>query len=222
MNSVDKKLMIHQRRILGILCTVLAPLCVIFGLFGVTKYNCPEWWYSISATYYANSRMFMIGLLFATAVYFFAYAGYDWIDRTLSLIAAVCALGVVAFPCSTPAAGAYEGLFCLPISVSSTIHLIFAATLFTVFILMVITFMRSKPSTIVNPKKKLRNKIYLVCAILMGLFYVWHIVVVLIGLPGWWGVVDEGMILIIFGVAYLVKGECVSFLNDDVRSISRI
>ena len=58
----DKDTMRWQRKILavfGVLLPILAPL---FGFLAYDK-NGPEFWYSISATFYASSNIFMIGVL---------------------------------------------------------------------------------------------------------------------------------------------------------------
>ena len=93
-----KELMIFQKRILGLLGFFLAPCAIGFGLLGDNSAIVdPKWWYSISMTYYANSQICMIGVLFAMSVMFLSYVGYNTSDRILTIISGVCAMGIIVF-----------------------------------------------------------------------------------------------------------------------------
>lgn len=203
--------LIHQRRVLGILCLLLAPLSIAFGLFSQT--NPEHWWYSISATYYANSNMLMIGLLFSTSVFFITYQGYDIIDRIITDFSALFAIGIVTFPCNI---GIYErvGLFQLPVATSNIIHYCCAAGLFLSFAIMII-FRFTKSNGLVTKKKVTRNIIYYVCGGVILLFMIWQLITTLIHLPGYWTIIDETVMLTAFSIAWLVKGESFRTFNDD-------
>lgn len=215
MKEVQRESMMYQRKTLAILCMLLAPSCLLFGLFGLEQ-NLPGWYKSISATYYASSKMFMIGLLYAISVFFISYRGYDWKDRTVAIIEAITALGIVIFPCNSPDIPAKVGLFSLPVSVSNIFHCICASALFITFDFNVLFLFRlSGPEP--TEKKKLRNKIYLACGIIIAIF------MVLQGLSGlftfipvWFPTTwfNEFIMLEAFGFAYLVKSEAISKLND--------
>lgn len=216
-NDVQKESMMFQRKCLGILCLLLAPSCLLFGLFGLGS-NLPYWYKSISATYYANSKSLMIGLLYAISVFFFSYKGYDWKDRLCALIEAVSAIGIVLFPCSTPGIPERVGMFCLPVSVSNVFHCIFASVLFITFTFNVLVlFRKSGPEP--TEKKKLRNKIYLICGIIMAVFVVWQFITSIFPIvPEWFPMTwfNEFIMLEAFGFAYLVKSEALSKLNDEI------
>lgn len=215
MKEVQRESMMYQRKALAILCLLLAPSCLLFGLFGLNQ-NLPGWYMSISATYYASSKVFMIGLLYAISVFFISYTGYDWKDRVVAIIEAISALGVVVFPCSTPGIPNNVGLFNLPVAVSHIIHCICASVLFITFDFNVLVlFRKSGPEP--TEKKKLRNKIYLACGIVIAVF------IILQGLSGkftfipkWFPTTwfNEFIMLEAFGFAYLVKSEAISKLND--------
>lgn len=219
MYNVDIKTMIIQRRILGILCALLAPCSVLFGLFGLNV-NYPTWYMTISDTYYANDKIIMIGLLFSTAVFFFSYRGYDIKDRICSLVEAIASLGIIIFPKNIQYVE-YVGLFNLPVKVSGIFHNIFASTMFLTFAFQIL-FLFTKGSNEPTSKKKLRNKIYRVCgsiilffAICMGLaetaiFTSW--------VPEWFPIklIDETFMLTAFAFAYLVKSEAINKFNDTV------
>ena len=72
----------YQRFMLGVICGLLPIACLIFGLLGqITGINYPNWYVSISATYFANSNMCMIGALCLCAFFLFTYQGYDLGDK---------------------------------------------------------------------------------------------------------------------------------------------
>lgn len=215
MKEVQRESMMYQRKALAILCMLLAPSCVLFGLFGLEQ-NLPGWYMSISATYYASSKVFMIGLLYAISVFFISYTGYDWKDRTVAIIEAISALGVAVFPCNTPCVPDNVGLFNLPVNISHIIHCINASVLFITFDFNVLVlFRKSGPEP--TDKKKLRNKIYLICGIIIALFIVLQAVSgILKFIPTWFPTTwfNEFIMLEAFGFAYLVKSEAISKLND--------
>lgn len=212
--------MIIQRRVLGILCGLLAPCSLLFGLFGI-KYNLPDWYKSISSTYYANSKLFMIGLLFATSIFFLSYKGYDWRDRVCSIIQSITCIGIVIFPCATPGIPDRVGLFCLTPYVSNIIHCTMASILFITFAFN-ITFLFTLGDGEPTDRKKLRNKIYYICGAVMFLFIInqavyvkfdtfffWH-------LPNWFPItwLNEFIMLESFGFAYIVKSRAIGRFND--------
>lgn len=215
MHEVQRESMMFQRKMLGTLCLLLAPSSLLFGLFGL-KTNLPGWYMSISATYYANSKVFMIGLLYAIAVFFAAYRGYDKYDRTVAIIESITALGITLFPCKSPDVPELVGMFNLPVSVSNVFHCICASILFLTFDFNVlILFRKSGPEP--TEKKKVRNLIYLICGIIIFIFMVLQIITSIFSfLPEWfpstW--LNEFFMLEAFGFAYLVKSEAIAKLND--------
>lgn len=207
---------LFQRRALGILCALLAPCCLLFGLFG-KDVNLPGWYESISATYYANDKIFMIGLLFATAVFFFTYAGYDWRDRLVSIIQGAAALGVITFPCYSAGLPPTTGLFNLPVSASNIIHCISATTLFLAFGVNIMFLFTLSSGEITDAKAK-RNMIYRICGGTIFLFMIIQACTSTFlkgkfgSFPTTW--FNEFIMLEAFSVAWLVKGEAIGTLND--------
>ena len=213
--DVEIKSMLYQKRILGTLCILLAPLCLLFGLFGLDT-NLPYWYKSISATFYANSNMFMIGLLFSVSVFFFSYICYDWRDRVVTLIEAVCSIGIVIFPCASEDIPARVGLFQLPFEVSNIFHCIFAALLFLAFGFQ-ITFLFTISGDNPSDNKIKRNRIYRVCGIVIFVFCIVQFVSAIVNIlpysvPTTW--INEFIMLTAFGIAYLVKSQSFKSLND--------
>lgn len=220
--NTELKSMLHQRFALGILCALLVPSCILFGLLGVHLGTNPEGWYmSISDTYYANSKMCMIGLLFATGVFFFSYKGYDWRDRLCSLIQSIACMGIIAFPCTGPDSTARVGLFGAIATESSKIHLFFAALLFVMFainVLFLFTIGKGEPTK----EKKVRNTIYRVCGIIIVTFIVIQALtstVLAKYIPDWlpMTLINEFFMLEAFAFAYIVKSEAIKKFNDEYK-----
>ena len=216
MNDVQRQSMMYQRKCLGILCMLLAPSSILFGLFGLSS-NYPEWYKSISATYFANDKCLMIGLLYAISVFFISYKGYDIKDRICAIIEAISAIGIVLFPCNCPGTPDRFGMFNLPASISNIFHCMFAGILFVTFTFNILFLFRlSGPEP--TEKKKLRNKIYLICGIIMTIFLILQSLCGVIDdyLPEWFPLTwfNEFMMLEAFGFAYLVKSEAIARLND--------
>ena len=140
------------------LCLLLTLLSILFGFIGVLQgYNPPEWYHSVSDTYYANSKAVMIGILSITAFYFATYKGYDIRDRIINILSAICAAGVALFPNKGT-----DGLIQMP-NAGGTIHCAFALVLYLTFFLNCIWLFRLGNSN--TREKKIRNKIYLGCGI---------------------------------------------------------
>ena len=140
------------------LCLLLPFLSVLFGLIGVLQgYNPAGWYYSISDTYYANSKAIMIGILSITSFYFATYKGYDIRDRIINILAAICAAGVALFPNK-----GVDGLIQMP-NVGGIIHCVFALVLYLTFFLNCVWLFRLGDSN--TKEKKIRNNVYLGCGI---------------------------------------------------------
>lgn len=188
----------EQRFALGLICGLLPFGCLLFGLLGAARgINYPEWYNSISATYFSNGNMCMIGALCLCSFFLFTYKGYDLGDRTFTLVAAVSALLIVACPCAA-APMDYMGLFALPTQISNVIHIMAAIILFGSFALMTLTQF---------PKgtHKRRNTIYRICG--------WTMLAALagiglgsfLGLPGYTTMICETVLLEAFAVAWIIK-----------------
>ena len=215
----EKRVMRRYQTIIGCLGWALPVLSVGFGLIGFFRgVNEPGWYESISATYYANSSMMMVGLLFAISLYFWAYKGYDRVDNSITKISAIAAMGIVAFPCADGQATSAEivGLFCLPTALSGKIHTILAVVLYVTFFIQIQRFKKGKKH--MTEQKKKRNRVYNWCMLLMliGFAIIILSIVDKTLLPYHFLVlVGECFLQVGFGTAWLVKSESIKALNDD-------
>lgn len=223
MTSIEKSSMIHQRRILGSLCIALVPSVLLFGLFGL-KTNPTNWYHSVSSSFYSNANICMIGLIFATAIFFFSYRGYDWKDRLFSIIQAITVLGVIVFPNYNYTKPYTTGIFCLPSKLSHTFHCITAGTFFiTIALNLLLLFTKTGKEP--TEKKKLRNRIYKVCGILI-LIAAFAMFILSNGFVKQYlpknlpvGMICEFIMFTSFGFAYIVKSEAIKSFNDDYEKV---
>lgn len=188
----------YQRFMLGVICGLLPIACLLFGLLGeIRGINYPEWYNSISATYFANSNMCMIGALCLCAFFLFTYKGYDLGDKAYTLVAAVSALLIVACPCGA-APMDYMGLFALPTKLSDFIHMVAAIALFGSFALMTLT-------QFTKGGHKKRNRIYRTCGWTMLAFMAVVALATVFDWPGYMTMICETGMLWAFSVAWIIK-----------------
>lgn len=190
----------RQRFALGLICGLLPIACLAFGLLGELKGINPDGWYnSISATYYANSKMCMIVDLGLCSFFLFTYKGYDLGDRIYTAISAVSSFLIVAFPCTTSASPDYIGLFACTAPVSNVIHGIAAAALFGCFALMILT-------QFTKGSHKRRNLIYRICgSIILAAMLATGVTFLIPNAPGYTTMIYEFFMLEAFAVAWLIK-----------------
>lgn len=189
----------YQRFMLGIICGLLPVACLVFGILGqITGINYPNWYVSISATYFANSNMCMIGALCLCAFFLFTYQGYDLGDKVFTSIAATAALLIVACPCSAEGSGEYLGLLAFPSGLSNAIHGIAAAVLFLSFALMILT-------QFTKGSHKRRNVIYYICGIIMLAAMGVVVASMLFDWVPYMTMICEVIMLEAFAVAWIIK-----------------
>ena len=197
-----------HRNVLGALGMLLPVFSIIGGLFVRNK---PEsWWYSISVTYYITPALPVI--LGACAIFLLCYRSYEKIDTIINVLSGIFAFGVVLFPCANPYGIEYAGYFQLPVAVSDKIHCASAMILFALLAFNIgWLFTRGQ--------NKLNNKIYKICAwAMIAVMAVFFIVIIagLFGLnyPKWLTMVVEAILLLLFGFAWLVKGQAFKFAKS--------
>lgn len=168
---------------------------------------------SISATYFADTCItpFMI-ILGAAGLLLLTYNGYDKQDRIVCSIAGAMALMVCLFPCSATDA-ANVGTFMLPTNISGWIHNI-SAVIFFALLAYNSFFLFTKGAGELTPNKKKRNIIFRVCGIGMLASFVLLIPFLLLDVRvGMW--IVEAIALIFFGISWLTKSQCYSWLFKD-------
>lgn len=186
------------RNFLGTLGCLLPFLSIGGALFSPNKIY-PDWWTSISITYYSSPVL--IAVLSAVSFFLILYRGYNGWDTAVNTVAGISGLCVVCFPCeaswidmNTPV-----GLFWLPVNVTRWVHYSAAFLLFLMLALNSI-FLFSKSS---NQKK---NLIYRICGgIILGVLALFGLNAAFFDIK-WTVIVNETLMLLAFGVSWLVKG----------------
>ena len=207
----EERMYMRIRNVAGLLGVVL-PWLALFSA-GISQHPSKEWWYSISATYYQTPAL--VAVLAPASLVLLSYIGYDKKDNVITSISGIFGLGIVLFPCKVSwiEEGTRVGFFQLPIEVSNIFHSVFAA-LFFVFIAYNSIFLFTKTSGEMTEKKVLRNRIYRVCGWSMLATEVVFAILLLTPAPGYMTMLVEIILLHLFGLSWLVKGEAFPFLND--------
>lgn len=132
---------------------ILLPILLVIGKLITERTFKLE--YSIS-DYYDNSTAgdILVGVLFALAFFLVSYKGYAPIDSIAANLGCAFALGVALCPTTSHSKFIHYT------------HFVFAFLLFSVFIFFSIYLFRKKAPHPTRQKKN-RNKVYLVCGIIM-------------------------------------------------------
>lgn len=154
---------------------------------------------NISLYYYSGMRDVFVGALCAIALFLFFYKGYDRWDNISANAAALFALGIAFFP--TVPGGRYN--------TAATIHFISAAVFFAILACMSI-FLFTRKKTEPTKRKLIRNKIYIICGLVMIASLLTLLVFFIFfnknhpesRLVFW----TETIALIAFGISWLTKG----------------
>lgn len=203
------------RRSIGILGILLPFVCVFGGLL----FSDVPIGSSISFYYHTNMRDFFIGILAGISLFLIAYKGYHRIDNIVTSVIGFLGLGVAAFPSRYNIASTEPlGIFQMAPNISNQIHLICA---FTFFFLLAINsiflFTLTERGNIPKTRnRKIRNYIYIGCGIVILISLAILLIRSLVGA----GAEDskillflETVMLVAFGVSWLVKGRTLEFIR---------
>jgi hypothetical protein len=138
----------------------------------------------------------LVGVLFALAFFLVSYKGYAPIDSIAANFGCAFALGVALFPTTSDN------------KIVHIMHFVFAFLLFSVFIFFSIYLFRKK-SPHPTKQKKNRNKVYLLCGIVMILCIIGIALYQIFDLNAVWHPVFwfESLALISFGFSWITKAE---------------
>jgi hypothetical protein len=143
---------VNLRRVIGYIGFLL-PAVLFVGAWSISRKSGFSWQWpaSLSGYYFTSMRNFLVGALCAIAVFLIAYCGYNELDRWITNLAGIFALGVAFFPTSNPN---FHPLWI------SYFHQAFSILMMTFLSLMALQFTRTKSST----EEDLRDQ----------LGYLWH------------------------------------------------
>jgi hypothetical protein len=160
-------------------------------------------------------RDFLEAVLIGIGVFIICYYGYELIDRIINTCTGIFAICIALFPCEFGSGSYPIGIFQINSYISNILHLITAGIFFALLgFISFFLFTKTDKSKNMTPQKVIRNIIYRVCGIIIavcgiaiGLSFAflgeyvmdkYYIVLIL-----------EIIILLAFGVSWLVKGEAI-------------
>ncbi len=194
----DQVVSYYALRILIGATGILLPLLLIIG--NLIAYNNLTIEFSVS-DYYDNSTAgdILVGVLFVLGFFLMTYKGFDKTDSRAANLGCIFALGVALCPTTSPN------------NVIHIMHFVFAVLLFSVFIFFSIYLFRKTGPGRKTKQKDKRNKVYMVCGIIMILCIV-GIAISMIWLESvsaeyhlvfWF----ESLALMSFGFSWVTKAE---------------
>ena len=211
MKSKENRMYMRMRNLTGLM-GMLLPWIALFSA-GIAERPSADWWWSISATYYQSPAL--VAILAPACMVLICYIGYNDADNIITTLSGIAGLGIILFPCKVSwiADGTRVGFFQVPVEVSSTVHGICAGCFFLLIALNSI-FLFTKSKGDMTDKKKIRNRIYYICGYGMIAVEAAFLLTRIIQGECFLTMIYEILLLNLFGVAWLVKGEAIPFLND--------
>ncbi len=165
------------RRTIGIL-GILLPFVQLIGIL-IAGEEMPK---SISMSYYTAMGDVFVGTLSAVGFFMFFYIGYNKFENILGNIAGISAIIVALCPCESEA---------------RMLHLIFAAILFIIFAIFSFQFSKGEK----------RKTGYIINGIVILISLVLIVILSALKVEGSYIYVLETIMLIAFGISWLVKGK---------------
>lgn len=219
--SKEERMYMRVRNLCGLL-GVLLPWVALFSANLVQPHPSEDWWWSISATYYLTPAL--VAILTPASLVLLCYIGYDFWDGLVTTLSGLFGLGIVLFPCSVSWLddNTLVGFFQLPMHVSHILHCTFAMLFFLMLAINSAFLFTQTGKYGMTSRKKFRNHIYRICGFgMIGVEIVFGLSK-LTSMPGYLTMIFEIILLTLFGISWLVKGEAFPFLNDTEEDKARL
>ena len=192
------------RRVVGLLGICLVPILVCGSLILDDPKKIQI---SVSAYYHTGMRDALVGIMCGISMFLLSYNGYTRQDAVVSKLAGLFALGAAFFP--TSAVNDKNDII-------SQLHYISAGIFFALLSYMSI-FLFTKSSGDMTPEKKIRNRVYKVCGIIMAVSVLGIPITSIPSIRATVGflkptLILETLALASFGFSWLTKGE---FILED-------
>lgn len=182
---------------------ILLPFVLLAGNWVIFSGGVQQ---SVSDYYYTPMRGVLVGGLSVIGAFLLAYHGYDRWDTLFSNAAGVGALGVGLFPTTPDNPSTAENIV-------GDLHFAFGAVMFSSLIVIALWLFRKTGAGVPTRVKVLRDRVYLICGLVMLVSLALAGIVSLpfaSGLnsinPVFW---LETIAIVSFGVSWLVKGQAV-------------
>jgi hypothetical protein len=178
---------------------------------------------SVSGYYYSPVRNIFVGALCALGLFLIAYVGSDLGDRVITDLAGVFAVGVAFFP-TTPTVASPPSATCETVAQLSTrqhfigdIHVVSSGLFFLFLAWMAIRFSTDSPQP--TPQEQRRNRIYVICAIVIVAIVAAAIITNFLPAadrPSFpWLFLYEAVGIFAFGVSWFVQGQALADVLKD-------
>lgn len=190
------------------------PIILVAGTWGLA--DCTQLQPSISHYYYTIMGDYFVGSLCAVAMFLFFYRGVDKQDGIIANFAAVFALLVAFFPTNPSVDSVCQYISTNKVTSVNAVHYAAAALLFASFAYFsIFLFSKTDPTKEMTAHKKMRNRIYKTCGIII------IVCVALIAIYNFVGnlemlfakykptLVLESIALFAFGTSWITKGEMI-------------
>lgn len=219
----------RHRQLIGYIGLVL-PFILIGLVRWREKQNVWDALDSVSAYYYTGAVAAFAGMLVALSLFLFTYHGYrrgadappghendpQRGDKACAITAGVAALLVALFPTSAPKGiGALEWVEPWVVG----LHLLAAGVLFGTFAVFCFLFRKTAKGETPDRRKNWRNRIYLVCGLVIIACIAWGIYMRANDRSIFW---PESVALFFFALSWLVKGYAIRSAASVARSAARV
>ena len=150
--------------------------------------------------------------MFVVSLFLITYKGYSRLDLIVSTITGIAGLGVAIFPCYNELVIERVGIFQLYSINSNYVHLTCAVTFFILLAINSIFLFTRTSKVLVTLQKITRNKIYVVCGIVilvcvLGLLLSYFMLTPVQRFESKIFLILESIALLAFGISWLIKGE---------------
>lgn len=196
------------RKLIGILGMLLPFACLLGGSLFMSGPVLD----SISAYYHSNIRDILTGLLVGTSLFLLSYRGYEKRDMIVAIASGIAGLGIAIFPCESRIEPfSAVGIFQLTPPIAGYLHYVSSALFFILLGINSFFLFTLGDKMKWTKSKSKRNVIYRVCGLVIFASLITLLILFLILSSALvatvWTFIFETVMLLAFGISWLVKGE---------------
>ena len=211
------------RKLIGVLGMLLPFAC----LFGGSLFQNRPVLDSISAYYHSNMRDILTGLLVGISLFLITYKGYELRDTLMAILSGIAGLGIAIFPCASRSEpSSAVGVFQLIPPIAGYLHYGSSALFFILLGINSFFLFTLGDKENWTKSKSIRNGIYRACGLVIFLSLLTLAVLsMILGdelVATVWTFVFETVMLLAFGISWLVKGETLFTDKPDEERFNRI